>query len=384
MHGLRAESHKLLASRGVWLNTTGPPTRGFAACQPNAWNQSSSALARRLPTQPQLAGALGKPLMRHHRRRAEDARHASANPPELAAAILLLPAATASADTIVFVKDANVWAASPDGSDQRQLTRDGTADHPYRSPSQADDGTVAASYLDSIRLIGRGGKLLRELDPPALTNSVSHVMDGTPVDVAVSPDGSKIAYTFVQASCPLGASAGREPRPATRLGHRRSAAWQPLPAQPELGRQLAHAPVRRLPAPGQHARPRRRRGRALVRRRGHRRPGRRDRPRRRRARPATATSSRWCAVTAATRTSRGTRTTAPPALPSAQCATGRLEGLQGPTWAPDGESLAWGEPDGVWIKPSALDCTVQPALVIPGAGEPDWGPASRPHPPRRR
>jgi hypothetical protein len=63
------------------------------------------------------------------------------------------------------------------------------------------------------------------------------------------------------------------------------------------------------------------------------------------------------------------------ALPAMQCATGKLEGLYGPTWAPDGQSLAWGEPDGVWVKPSALDCTVQPSLVIPGATEPDWGPA---------
>src|SRR5688572_13357231 len=98
------------------------------------------------------------------------------------AAVLLLPA-SAHADSIVFVKDANVWAASPDGSNQRQLTRDGTAAHPYRSPSQADDGTVAASYLESIRLIRRDGSRIRELDPPALTNSVSHTMDGTPVDV---------------------------------------------------------------------------------------------------------------------------------------------------------------------------------------------------------
>src|SRR5918999_6152686 len=96
-----------------------------------------------------------------------------------AAALVLIPAAAASADSIVFVKDANVWVASPDGLGQRQLTRDGTADHPYRSPSQADDGTVAASYLDSIRLIKRDGTPIRELDQPALTNSVSHTMDGT-------------------------------------------------------------------------------------------------------------------------------------------------------------------------------------------------------------
>ena len=198
-------------------------------------------------------------------------------------AILLIPAATASADSIVFVKDANVWVASPDGSNQRQLTRDGTADHPYRSPSQADDGTVAASYLDSIRLIRRGGTVIRELDPPPLVNSVSHAMDGTPVDVALSPDGKTIAYTFVSASCPVGASCGARAATGyiTSTGGR--AARQPLPQQPELGRQLAHAGVRRLPAPGQHARPRRRRGRPLVRRLRGRRPARRDRPRRRRA-----------------------------------------------------------------------------------------------------
>ncbi len=102
------------------------------------------------------------------------------------AASLILPAA-ASADSIVYVKDADVWVASPDGSGQRQLTRDGTADHPYRSPSQADDGTVAASFRDGIRLIDRSGRTIRELDPPPLTSFVSHPMDGTPVDVAISP-----------------------------------------------------------------------------------------------------------------------------------------------------------------------------------------------------
>ena len=198
-------------------------------------------------------------------------------------AILLIPAATASADSIVFVKDSNVWVASPDGSNQRQLTRDGTSDHPYRSPSQADDGTVAASYLDSIRLIRRDGTRLRELDPPPLTNSVSHAMDGTPVDVALSPDAKTIAYTFVSASCPVGASCGARAATGYITSRRPGAARQPLPQQPELGGQRTHAGVRRLPAPGQHARPGRRRGRPLVRRLRDRRPARRDRPRRRRA-----------------------------------------------------------------------------------------------------
>ncbi len=291
------------------------------------------------------------------------------------AAVLLLPAA-AHADSIVFVKDANVWAASPDGSNQRQLTRDGTADHPYRSPSQADDGTVAASYLDSIRLIRRDGSRIRELDPPALTNSVSHTMDGTPVDVAISPDGTKIAYTLVNASCPVGASCGA--RAATGYV---TSTGSPLPGNLYLsnpswvgnGRTLVFGGYLHqvnthdlgaaedvhwfddyeivgqmdstdlgdgeLTAQGDKL--------ALVRNYG------------------SDTHIMWY-------TTNG----APPALPTMQCATGKLEGLHGPTWAPDGQSLAWGEPDGVWIKPSALDCTVQPSLVIPGGSEPDWGPAN--------
>lgn len=289
------------------------------------------------------------------------------------AAVLLLPAA-AHADSIVYVKDANVWVASPDGSGQRQLTRDGTADHPYRSPSQADDGTVAASYLDSIRIISRSGKLTRELDPPALTNSVSHSIDGTPVDVALSPDGKTIAYTMVNASCPVGAScgaraatgyitAGGTPLPGNLylsnpswVGNARTLVFggylhqvntHDLGAAEDVHWFDDHEVVGQesstdlgdgeLSAQGDKL--------ALVRGYG------------------SDTHIMWYT------------TSGPPALPAMQCATGKLEGLHGPTWAPDGQSLAWGEPDGVWIKPSALDCTVQPALVIPGGSEPDWGPA---------
>ena len=53
------------------------------------------------------------------------------------------PRPLASADSIVYVKDANVWLASGDGGSQYQVTTDGTAAQPYRSPSQADDGTIA-------------------------------------------------------------------------------------------------------------------------------------------------------------------------------------------------------------------------------------------------
>ena len=57
-------------------------------------------------------------------------------------------AAPAAADSIAYIKDANVWVAQPDGSDARALTTDGG----YSSPSQADDGTV---------LVVRGSKFVK-------------------------------------------------------------------------------------------------------------------------------------------------------------------------------------------------------------------------------
>jgi len=125
-----------------------------------------------------------------------------------AAAALALSPALASADSIVYVKDGNVWLASGSGANQYQVTTDGTAEHPYRSPSQADDGTIAAGHGDEIVRMKQNGKVLNRLDPPTLMNWVSHPMDGVPVDVAISPDGTKVAYTFYGYECPVGASCG--------------------------------------------------------------------------------------------------------------------------------------------------------------------------------
>ena len=71
------------------------------------------------------------------------------------------------------------------------------------------------------------------------------------------------------------------------------------------------------------------------------------------------------------------RTGTPPTHPEAMCVTGELKGIAGPTFSPDGHSLAWAEPDGIWTKPDLDTCgSPQPALTIPGGSEPDWGPAA--------
>ena len=88
-------------------------------------------------------------------------------------------AAPAAADSIVYIKDANVWVAQPDGSQARALTTDGTTGLPYASPSQADDGTVLAVRGSRFHKFDRQGK------PLATLNSLRTDNPGT--IVAVGP-----------------------------------------------------------------------------------------------------------------------------------------------------------------------------------------------------
>ena len=118
------------------------------------------------------------------------------------------PPAVASADSIVYVKDANVWLADGAGGSPVPGDHGRHRRAPLPLPSQADDGTIAASYGDEILRMRQNGEALNRLDPPTLTNSVSHPQDGVPVDVAISPDGTRVAYSFYGYECPVGASCG--------------------------------------------------------------------------------------------------------------------------------------------------------------------------------
>lgn len=106
--------------------------------------------------------------------------------------ILALAASPAAADSIVFIKDANVWVAAPDGSAARPLTSDGTPQLPYTSPSQSDAGvTVAVRGTRLYRIDRHGGKTaLNSL----LTDKPGSIGAVGPNDARISPDGAKIAY----------------------------------------------------------------------------------------------------------------------------------------------------------------------------------------------
>ncbi len=202
-------------------------------------------------------------------------------------ALAAVPAG-ASADSIVFIKDANVWLANGDGTGLYQVTLDGTAEQPYRVPVQADDGTIVTSHRNEIVRMRQNGAVLNAIDPDPLINSVSHPVDGPPVNLAVSPDGSRIAYSLVGYECPTGADCmARSVTAFTAAdGLTPAAQWGSLyRSNPSFVSQRPRARVRRLRRAGQRGRPRRRGRDALVRRLRRLRPGGRDRPRRRRAQP---------------------------------------------------------------------------------------------------
>ena len=112
-------------------------------------------------------------------------------------------APTVAPGSIVYLKGDNIWIARADGSGARAVTTDGAPDRPYFSPSEADDGTIAAARLGEIVRMTQQGRVLNRIDPPALRFGSGETFDGTPADVAISPDGKYIAWSFVAYTCPV-------------------------------------------------------------------------------------------------------------------------------------------------------------------------------------
>ncbi|HYH89934.1 MAG TPA: hypothetical protein VEX67_11910 [Solirubrobacteraceae bacterium] len=298
----------------------------------------------------------------------------------LAGLCLAVVPAAASADSIVYLKSGNVWLSQPDGSGAYQVTTDGTPDSPYRSPSQADDGTIAASRYDDIVRMTQNGTVLNRIDPPALTNSVSHPVDGPPVDVAISPDGARIAYTFTGYECPPGASCGARSATAYTAADRytapglggttyfRDPSWVTGSRTLQFGGYGSQVNIHDFGGTAKHwfddsdyADPStdlgdgeaNRQGTDLAVVRGY----------------GDSTHIMWYPAPDPRSGTPGTPD------PFQGCETAQEEGLAGPTWSPDGTALALVAQEGIWVKRQARDCTVQPTLAIPGGSAPDWGPA---------
>jgi hypothetical protein len=301
------------------------------------------------------------------------------------AATALAAPAVANADSIVFVKDYNVWLVAPDGSKLTQVTADGDYASPYLSPSQADDGTIAVSKGTKILRMRQNGEVINELDPAPLMDSVSHPLDGVPVEVAISPDGSKIAYSFASYSCPIGASCG------ARYAMGYTAADRVTPPEQLSGHLFTHNPswvgnTRTLSSAGfLHQINTHDLGPGttdvhwfddmdLVGQENSTDLG--DAELNRQGDMLAAVRGYGADTRILTLKTNG----APPALPSLMCLTGKDEKLASPSWAPDGRRLVIATSFGLEVSSahpeSDADCPAWSFKeTVAGGSQPDWGPA---------
>jgi WD40-like Beta Propeller Repeat len=114
----------------------------------------------------------------------------------LAAALSMVAAAPAAADSIAYIKDGNVWLATPDGSRQVQVTHTGG----YSYVSQADSGVmIALAPGERLHKLSRAGEVLADfptmvsdgLPSPGPVNRFHG-----PFEPTISPDGSLVAFEW--------------------------------------------------------------------------------------------------------------------------------------------------------------------------------------------
>jgi hypothetical protein len=106
---------------------------------------------------------------------------------------LAIAAPAANADSIAYVKDGNVYLSTSDGARQFQVTFDGG----YSDVSQADDGTMIGLHGINLRKLDRQGNVLADFQTPVsdARPAPAKTFYG-PFDPAISPDGTKVAYSY--------------------------------------------------------------------------------------------------------------------------------------------------------------------------------------------
>jgi hypothetical protein len=317
--------------------------------------------------------------------------------PSLAAcavlAILAVAAPAAQADSISYIKDGNVWLTTPDGSRQFQVTSSGA----YADASQADDGTIVA--LTGLRLhkLDRMGNVLADFDTPVSDSrpAGSRQFFG-PYDPAVSPDGTKVAYTYyhvtvsqdptcfppqcvtVDTNQGIGYSYSDRQTGWDEPGLGRQSGWV-SPAWIDNSEVMLSNPARALNYD------------VITDKVGD----------------GNQTITEWFTDNGTSDVAEGDVTRQrsklafvtgqqseelriyamkgnAPTLPEV-CYAYQQRTFSSPTWAPDGARLAWAEADGLRTAPVpdfSAGCTMNGAeeskLIVPGATQPDWGPADVP------
>ncbi|HTW16021.1 MAG TPA: hypothetical protein VMF51_12880 [Nocardioides sp.] len=300
-------------------------------------------------------------------------------------------AAATAGGTIAFIRGYDVWLARGNGSSQYRVTSDGTAARPYRSPSMSDTGVLAVGHGKDIVRMTQNGTVLNRIDPPPLVGPP----DTPAADVAISPDGSHIAYTLAAHQCDLGQPGCRpsvvtaitrsdRATPATTYGITPywSPSWVGIRRTLQTGGYLHHVTIKDLGQEPVHWFD----DQDTV--------------------PAgtdttdlgdseLSADGQWLAAVRGYgdqaritwyRVNGDPRTGPPPAAPTWTCATTPLTGINGPTWGPDSRTFAWEEPgDGIWstrVTPVGAPCQ-DPGRLIADGGQPDWSAAALAPAPRR-
>ena len=279
-----------------------------------------------------------------------------------------IAAGAAQASSLVYVKDSNVWLANADGSNEHQVTVDGTADAPYRSPAQSDDGVIVALQRGTVHRLSQNGQQL----------SPTFSIPGVVTSVSVTPDGALIAYSRIcndsqgnlrQCTGYKDARSGAEAAPIA--GQFYAPSWidnttAVMTAGSTVWVHRIDGDARQWWSDYDHAD-----GREL------------DDIEIAAGRIALVRGTTYNGAVPNLQTYTFTDTTS---VPTPRCTIGdpspRADGVKtfaDPTWSPDGNGLAWEEGNGIWISTgfgSDGSCPTEfRGPSIPGGSEPDWGPA---------
>ncbi|MDX6554511.1 MAG: hypothetical protein QOD86_706 [Miltoncostaeaceae bacterium] len=122
-----------------------------------------------------------------------------------AVATTAAPAGAADDGSIAFVRGGDLWLVAPDGTGERRVTGDGAVE-PYLTVSQADDGTLVASRgqpddrRPGILRLARGGAVLGGPWEPRPATAGEALETLGPSAPRVSPDGATVAYGWALAA----------------------------------------------------------------------------------------------------------------------------------------------------------------------------------------